>query len=218
MITKGHDFQNVTLVAAVNPDRMLYASDFRAPEHLFALLMQAAGRAGRSADTAHASEMWIQTSSPHHQMFTALLRHDYPAFALHQLVERAEAGLPPYTRLALLRADARGEQGQEIAQAFLGAIKEWAIACASGALQADPNSGSLPAPAFWQQITWYAPVPLTIQRVANVERAQLLLESHSRPALQAILAVCGEQMRRLHTTPAHRAIVRWAIDVDPLSV
>ena len=54
MIAKGHDFRGVTLVAAVNPDSALFASDFRAAERLFALLMQAAGRAGRDATAGRA--------------------------------------------------------------------------------------------------------------------------------------------------------------------
>jgi primosomal protein N' (replication factor Y) len=221
MIAKGHDFRRVTLVAAINPDGLLYSSDFRAPERLFALLMQAAGRAGRAADTARASEMWVQTASPGHPLYAALAAHDYPAFAARQLAERADAGLPPFTRLALLRADARGAQGQTAAQAFLAAVREWAEAWASGPAPGpghDAAASDLPPPEVWRQVIWYAPVPLPVARVANVERAQLLLESRSRPALQAVLAACAPLLHRLRATPAHRAIVRWAIDVDPLGV
>src|SRR6202008_1886956 len=57
MVTKGHDFRRVTLVAAVNPDASLFSSDFRAPERLFALLLQAGGRAGRDAAHAARSEL-----------------------------------------------------------------------------------------------------------------------------------------------------------------
>ena len=81
MVTKGHDFRRITLVAAVNADAALFSSDFRAPERMFALLMQAAGRAGRDAKHASASEMWVQTWHPKHPLFAALKRHDYPAFA-----------------------------------------------------------------------------------------------------------------------------------------
>ncbi len=85
MIAKGHDFRRITLVAAVNPDGALFSSDFRAPERLFSLLMQSAGRAGRDAAYLSAqgatAEMWIQTHHPQHPLFAALRRHDYPAFA-----------------------------------------------------------------------------------------------------------------------------------------
>ena len=117
MLAKGHDFRRVTLVAAVNPDGALFSSDFRAPERLFALLMQAGGRAGRDAAQAARSEMWIQTWHPAHPLYAALRAHDYEAFAAAQLAERRAAGLPPFASLALLRADAR--TAEEIGRAHV---------------------------------------------------------------------------------------------------
>ena len=194
MVTKGHDFRRITLVAAVNPDGALYSSDFRAPERLFGLLMQAAGRGGRDAARAAASEMWVQTFSPEHPLFAALKKHDYPAFAGQQLNERRQAAMPPFAYQALLRADART---QEVAQAFLQA--------AADAAPGLDGSG---------HVVLYAPVPMTVQRVANVERAQLLLESGSRPALQAFLAAWQPVLQGLRV----RGLIRWAIDVDPLVI
>jgi primosomal protein N' (replication factor Y) len=81
MIAKGHDFRHITLVAAINPDGALFSSDFRAPERLFSLLMQAGGRAGRDARHSGASEMWVQTFHPEHPLFAALKQHDYAGFA-----------------------------------------------------------------------------------------------------------------------------------------
>jgi primosomal protein N' (replication factor Y) len=206
MIAKGHDFRRVTLVAAVQPDAALFSSDFRAAERLFALLMQAAGRAGRDAATSAASEMWVQTQHPQHPLFAALKAHDYPGFAARQLAERAQAGLPPYSHLALLRAEARS---QAVAQEFLGAL-------AQAAQQTLGSDGSL-APAL-ARVTWYPAVPVAVQRVANVERAQMLLESPSRGALQRVLAACQPLLHQLRAAPAHRGLLRWAIDVDPLAV
>ncbi|HRN76912.1 primosomal protein N' [Ottowia sp.] len=206
MIAKGHDFRRVTLVAAVQPDAALFSSDFRAAERLFALLMQAAGRAGRDATTSAASEMWVQTQHPQHPLFAALKAHDYPGFAARQLAERAQAGLPPYSHLALLRAEARS---QAVAQEFLGAL-------AQAARQTLGSDGSL-APAL-ARVTWYPAVPVAVQRVANIERAQMLLESPSRGALQRVLAACQPLLHQLRAAPAHRGLLRWAIDVDPLAV
>ena len=206
MIAKGHDFRRVTLVAAVQPDAALFSSDFRAAERLFALLMQAAGRAGRDATTSAASEMWVQTQHPQHPLFAALKAHDYPGFAARQLAERAQAGLPPYSHLALLRAEARS---QAVAQEFLGAL-------AQAARQTLGSDGSL-APAL-ARVTWYPAVPVAVQRVANIERAQMLLESPSRAALQRVLAACQPLLHQLRAAPAHRGLLRWAIDVDPLAV
>ena len=116
MVTKGHDFRRITLVAAVNPDSALFAADFRAPERLFSLLMQAAGRAGRDASMSEAAEMWLQTHHPQHPLYKALAAHDYPAFATSQLAEREGAAMPPFSYQALVRAEGRT---QELAQAFL---------------------------------------------------------------------------------------------------
>ena len=206
MIAKGHDFRRVTLVAAINPDAALFSSDFRAPERLFALLMQSAGRAGRDAAQSAASEMWVQTQNAQHPLFAALKAHDYPGFAAAQLAERAQAGLPPFTHLALLRADARS---QDAAQGFLAAFAQMA----QQRLAADPALADALAP-----ISWYPAVPLPVQRVAGIERAQMLLESPARAALQRVLAAGQPLLHALRADPAHRAIVRWAIDVDPLAM
>ncbi len=197
MIAKGHDFRRITLVAAVNPDSALYSSDFRAPERLFSLLMQAAGRAGRDAALAGA-QMWVQTHHPEHPLFAALKAHDYPGFATQQLAERMQAGLPPTSYQALIRAEART---QEAAQAFLQAATE-----AAG----DPANGVV---AF-EHVTLYPSVPMTIQRIANVERAQMLVESQSRAALQKFLSSWQPVLRATKVT----GLIRWAMDVDPLSI
>ena len=196
MVTKGHDFRRITLVAAVNPDGALFSSDFRAPERLFALLMQAAGRAGRDAGQAARSEMWVQTWHPQHALYQALLKHDFEAFAASQLTERASAGLPPYSHLALLRAEARTA---EAAQAFLTAAMRWA--------QARPEAA---------QLLVYPPVPMSIARVANVERMQMLVESPTRGALQRLLRLWLPELHALRRE--HKGVVRWAVDVDPLAI
>jgi primosomal protein N' (replication factor Y) len=210
MIAKGHDFRRITLVAAVNPDGALFSSDFRAPERLFSLLMQSAGRAGRDAALVaasdSASEMWIQTFHPAHTLFEALKKHDYPAFAARELQERQAAAMPPFSFQALVRAEART---QEVAQGFLNA----ASTGAQDTLAAQAGFEEVMA-----RITLYGAVPMTVQRVANVERAQMLVESGSRAALQRFLAAWQEILRQTRTDPAHKGLIRWAIDVDPLTI
>jgi primosomal protein N' (replication factor Y) len=191
MVAKGHDFRRMTLVAAVNPDGALFASDFRAPERLFALLMQAAGRAGRDAAQSQGAEMWIQTWHPSHPLYQALARQDYAGFAAEQLAERRSLGLPPAGHLALLRAEARETQ---VAHDFLAE---------AAALTPPPG------------VVCYAPVPPPVARVAGVERMQLLLECASRPLLQQWLAAWRPQLHALRSR--HKRLLRWAIDVDPLS-
>ena len=196
MVTKGHDFRRVTLVAAVNPDSALFAADFRAPERLFALLMQAGGRAGRDADIGRGSEMWVQTWNPGHALFAALKTHDFAAFAATQLDERRSAGLPPYAHLALLRAEARTE---DVAEAFLRAARDLAKAFPEAA-----------------DVMFYAPVPPSVAKVAGFERRQMLIECASRATLQRLLALFTPELPLLKQS--HRGIVRWAIDVDPLGI
>ncbi len=202
MVAKGHDFRRITLVAAINPDGALFSSDFRAPERLFGLLMQAAGRAGRDADISGQSEMWIQTFHPRHPLFASLKRHDYPAFAAQQLAERERAGLPPFSFQALLRAEART---QEVAQGFLNAASTAAA----------EQLADLPGFAL---VTLYPAVPMSVQRVANVERAQMLVESPSRIALQTFLAGWHAVLHATRQGAAGKGLLRWAVDVDPLAI
>ncbi|MDO9195995.1 primosomal protein N' [Rhodoferax sp.] len=202
MIAKGHDFRRITLVAAVSPDNALFSSDFRAPERLFSLLMQAAGRAGRDADISGQSEMWIQTFHPKHPLFEALKRHDYPAFAQEQLKEREQAAMPPFSFQALVRAEART---QEVAQGFLTA--------ASAATADMPD-----AEHILPHITLYPAVPMSMQRVANVERAQMLIESPSRAALQRFLTAWQAVLHATRQQPEGKGLIRWAVDVDPLAI
>ncbi|MBB4843102.1 primosomal protein N' (replication factor Y) [Paucibacter oligotrophus] len=196
MITKGHDFRGITLVAAINPDGALFSSDFRAPERLFALLMQAGGRAGRDASQAARSEMWVQTWHPEHALYKALAKHDFEAFAQSQLAERESAGLPPYAHLALLRAEGRTVAA---AQGFLDAASAYAQ-------QLPEAMGVLIYPA----------IPMSVARVANVERMQMLIEAGSRGALQRLL---WHWMPELHALKReHKGLLRWAVDVDPLAI
>jgi len=202
MIAKGHDFRRITLVAAINPDGALFSSDFRSPERLFGLLMQAAGRAGREASATCRSEMWVQTFLPTHPLYEALKNHDYPAFAQSQLNERQLAGMPPFCFQALVRAEART---QEAAQAFLN--------LASAASAHLPECAALQA-----HITLYPAVPMSIQRVANVERAQMLVESASRTALQRFLSAWQPVLHDQRHQPECKGLLRWAVDVDPLLI
>ena len=204
MIAKGHDFRRITLVAAVNPDTALFASDFRAPERLFSLLMQAAGRAGRDATLGTGSEVWIQTFQPAHPLYAALKAHDNPGFAASQLQERQQAGMPPFSAQALVRAEART---QETAQAFLNQVRDAALQ----QMAQWPGWESL-----LEMITVYPAVPMSMQRVANVERAQMLVETPSRAALQHFLQ--GWQTLLHDVRTQHKGLIRWAVDVDPLAI
>jgi primosomal protein N' (replication factor Y) len=155
---------------------------------LFAQLMQVAGRAGRAELPG---EMLIQTQFPDHPLYAALVRHDYPAFADEQLKEREQAGFPPYSSQAMLRAEA-----PQIADAlaFLKVARDW------------------PELAAHAAVTLYDPVPMRLARRANLERAQLLIESPSRRALQVFLSAWCQAIDSIKA-PSR---LRWHLEVDPL--
>ena len=188
MLAKGHDFPKLTLVGALGADAALFAADWRAPERLFAQLMQVAGRAGRAELKG---EVLVQTQYPDHPLFAALVAHDYPGFAAAQLKEREQAGFPPYAFQAMLRAEA---PVMADAIAFLKTAAE------------------LPVIAEHDKVFIYDPVPMKMARLANLERGQLLAESHSRPALQAFLPRWREAIEGLKAPSK----LRWHIEVDPL--
>lgn len=190
MVAKGHDFKKLTLVGILNPDTALFSQDYRASERLFAQLMQVAGRAGRAArnDGGSESEVLIQTRYTQHPLYGALVRHDYDRFASSLLDERRQAALPPYMYQALLRAEA-----PELATAI--GFLEIARDCAGH-----------------EGITVNDPIPMTLTRVHNVDRAQLLVESASRPALQAFLKEWLATLREMKTR------AKWSLEVDPLDI
>ncbi|MBU0602002.1 MAG: primosomal protein N' [Gammaproteobacteria bacterium] len=190
LLAKGHDFPGITLVGVIGADASLHAADFRAQERLFAQLMQVGGRAGRAGT---AGEVLIQTAQPEHPLFAALRAHDFDGFARSQLEERALLGLPPHGFQILLSADA-----PELPPAldFLAAARR-----AAQALEIDG-------------VQIYDAVPMRMVRRAGRERAQLVVESRSRPQLRALLLPWVANLYRLRVARG----LRWHIDVDPLEV
>jgi primosomal protein N' (replication factor Y) len=185
LLAKGHDFPNLTLVGVLNADTALVSTDYRAAERLFAVLAQVAGRAGRRE---RPGEVLVQTRYPGHPLFAALARHDFASFAESQLEERRSAGFPPFVFEAALRAEATK---LDTAMRFLRA---------AAALAEAPEG-----------VHVYDPVPNILTRRAGLERAQLVIQSRSRPALQAYLAAISARL--FEQAPRD---VRWHLDVDPI--
>lgn len=187
MLAKGHDFPNLTLVGVIDTDSALFSPDFRAPERLFAQLMQVAGRAGRADKSG---EVLIQTAFPDHVLFHALRAQDYAAFADGLLREREQLQFPPYCHLALLKAEAND---YALVQNFL-------------------RFAAKTARALRQDVVVYDPVRPQLERLKGMERGQLLLHADKRQPLQRLLAGLVAELRAY--PPGSR--VRWAVDVDPL--
>jgi primosomal protein N' (replication factor Y) len=191
MLTKGHHFPDVTLVVILDADQGLFASDFRATERLAQTITQVAGRAGRAA---RPGEVMIQTSFPEHPLLTRLITSGYEGFAAVALEERRAAHWPPYSRLALLRAEAKDSAGLD------------------GFLRAAAREGRTLAGAG--AVTVLGPATALIARRADHFRAHLLIETAARAPLQRFLKLWLPLVEAL---PGPTGL-RWSIDVDPLEV
>lgn len=188
MMAKGHDFPGVTLVGVVNADQGLFGTDFRASERLAQTLVQVAGRAGRAE---RPGEVLIQTAYPEHPLLERLLAGGYEAFARAALAERDAAGWPPYTHLALLRAEA-GAPAQ--AADFLA------------------RCGDALPPR--ESLLVLGPAPAPMEKRAGRWRAQLLLQARQRPVLHAAL----DELAAIAGTLEAPAALRVTLEVDPLEL
>lgn len=190
MLAKGHHFPNVTLVAMLNADHGLYSSDFRASERMGQLILQVAGRAGREEKKG---EVLIQTHHADHPLFKPLLKHDYSGFAKTLIEERQQTELPPFSHLALLRAEAVDQQSP---MTFL----EQARLILEQVNQSD--------------IILMGPFPALMERRAGRYRAQLLVQARNRKHLQSLIALGINEIENHKTAKK----VRWSVDIDPLDL
>lgn len=188
MVTKGHDFPNVTLVVVLNADQGLFSTDFRGPERLAQTLVQVAGRAGRGT---RPGEVLVQTEFPGHPLLLSLLSQGYDGFAKTALEERLQAAWPPFSRLTAVRTSATSAQA---ALEFL--------------TQARKAAGTP------RNVKLLGPVPAAMAKRAGRYHAQLLIESPDRGALHRFLETWLPEIEQLQS--ARR--VRWALDVDPIEL
>ena len=184
MISKGHDFKHVGLVVILNSDALLVSPSIKAEERLFSSLLQVAGRAGRSGNEGH---VLVQTRYPEHPLYAEFVAQDYEAFAKRALTERKEAMMPPFVRQALLLAQGKS---LELALGFLDRAKEKAKLINKA------------------RVKVYEPVPMSLMRLMDVERAQLLVEAESRAKLNAFLLEWTAALER-------EGGVSWTVEVDP---
>jgi primosomal protein N' (replication factor Y) len=193
MLSKGHHFPNVTLVVILDADQGLFSTDFRASERLAQSILQVSGRAGRGD---RPGEVLIQTEYPDHPLLQRLLSDGYDGFAAAALDEREQAHWPPFSRIALLRAEA-SELGSAIR--FLDSAKRLAQK-----LVMEKH----------KKVRVLGPAPAPMTRRAGMHRAQLLLQAASVGPLQTVLAAL---VPALETLPEAKR-VRWSVDVDPIEL
>ncbi len=190
MLTKGHHFPKVTMVAILDADGGLFGSDFRATEQMGQLITQVSGRAGREE---RRGEVAIQTRNPDHPLLQTLLREGYPTFAAEAMAERKVAALPPYNYFTLVRAESV-QPGAALN--FLQQVKEMASSYAIS------------------QVEILGPVASPMEKRAGRYRAQLLLQSSYRKPLHQLLTIL---MPAIESTKEGRK-VRWSVDVDPVDM
>lgn len=183
MLAKGHDFATLSLVLILNADAALYSADYRATERLLAQLLQVSGRAGRADKPGR---VLLQTRWPEHPLYHALKTHDYAGYAQHLLKERDTLGLPPARFQAIIRAEARA---LEQALVFLQRLRR----------TLEPLA---------HNVQLFGPSPALMLKLANRERAQLILESSQRPSLHALLQEATTQLSHQNSR------VRWSLEVD----
>ncbi|MEH6825102.1 MAG: primosomal protein N' [Motiliproteus sp.] len=190
MLAKGHHFPRVTLVAILDADGGLFSADFRGMEKTAQLILQVAGRSGRAE---HAGQVLMQTHNGDHPRLRSLIDKGYSDFARQELLERRHGQLPPFSHLAMLRAEAVAA-GR--AEAFLQLVRE------------------IVEQHDWAQVKWLGPLPSPMERRAGRYRAQLLFESCERKSLHQLLQWLVPILEGL---PQARK-VRWSLDVDPLDM
>ena len=185
MLAKGHDFARLNLVIVLNADGSLYSADFRAPERLFAELMQVSGRAGRADKPG---KVLIQTQLPEHPIFAAVKAQDYAVFAENELNERQMFAMPPFGFQTAVRADA-----PHVADAmeFLNAAKETLT------------------PLLPESVSQFGAAPMLMVRLAERERAQIFLESTSRQDLHRAVSLWVQVLQQNRDGK-----IRWSVDVD----
>lgn len=185
MLAKGHHFPNLTMVAVVDIDGCLFSADFRATERTAQLLTQVAGRAGRADQPG---EVVIQTHHPEHPLLLNLFTQDYQSLSQQILAEREAGLLPPYSSMALFRAEATSLQ---YPMEFLKEVSQ--------------SLGRITG------MDCFGPFPAPMAKRAGKMRAQLLCQAQQRGLIQRALKPAISQIEQL---PSARK-VRWSVDIDP---
>tara|TARA_A100001015_G_scaffold12160_1_gene14384 strand:+ start:7289 stop:9490 length:2202 start_codon:yes stop_codon:yes gene_type:complete len=188
MLSKGHDFPKLTLVGIIGVDRVLYSSDYIAPERLFQQLVQVSGRAGRGSK---GGKVLVQTNFPDNYIFQALIDQKYDAMAESMLQERQIAGFPPFIFQILVRAESKNR----------------------GKLYGFLELAALSAKSMSSRALVYEPSPAIVEKISGRFRGQLLIQSKNRAELSSLSL---KLLIAMHEKKASQ--VKWVIDRDPLGI
>lgn len=191
MISKGHHFPKVTLVAIPDADHGLFSIDFRGTENLVQMITQVSGRAGRGDKPG---TVIIQTCQPEHPLWQVLPKGDYDLCLKPILEERKCAHFPPFSYLGLIRAEAAKLENVTL---FLSRCRAFVLA---------QNKGD--------ELHMIGPSPAPLTRKAGAFQYQLLFIAAKRSALNLILK---ELIAHLEESKMQRC-AKWSIDIDPIDL
>ncbi|WP_175330109.1 replication restart helicase PriA [Candidatus Ichthyocystis hellenicum] len=189
MMAKGHHFEHLSNVGVIDADYLLFSPILRAPERLFSLLLQVAGRSGRGCTPG---KVMIQTSHPDSPLYKKLMLHDYWSFAQELLQQRSDCNLPPFCYQAFLCVRHKDES------------KVWNSInwCRDIAVKSNPEN-----------VIIYDSSPMLPFKVARYYRARLLVESVSRSNLHSFINYWYHQV--VEQLPKD---VMWYFNIDPMEI
>lgn len=189
MVTKGHDFPNVSLVGVLCADASLNLPDFRSVEKTFQVLTQVAGRAGRGDKLG---EVWVQTLNPKHPIFNDLNAEKIETFYVRELEKRRNFGFPPFERLVLLKLQHRDESKVSTAFEHLKVVIENEIK------------------KNFLECEILGPAPAPMVKIKNMVRWQMLLKGKNHTHLKFLVNGAREYLEK------HKYRLPLSIDVDPM--
>ena len=190
MVTKGLDFDAVSIVGILNADTMINFPDFRSHERAFDMLEQVSGRAGRAHKQG---KVIIQTSNPDHDVIKYVQAHDYEGFYEHELADRQQFGYPPFTKVINIYLKHRDDATVgELAVRYSGLLRQ----------------------VFGTRVL--GPMAPFVARVQNMYIRQVTLKMETAASMAKVKAILRDLYERMLAADARMKTVRLYYDVDPM--
>ena len=190
MVTKGLDFDAVSIVGILNADTMINFPDFRSHERAFDMLEQVSGRAGRAHKQG---QVIIQTSQPGHDVIKFVQTHDYEGFYQHELADRQKFGYPPFTKVINIYLKHRDDAiVGEIAVRYSGLLRQ----------------------VFGTRVL--GPMAPLVARVQNLYIRQITLKMETAASMTKVKGILRDLYERMLAADARMKAVRLYYDVDPV--
>lgn len=190
MVTKGLDFDAVSIVGILNADTMINFPDFRSHERAFDMLEQVSGRAGRAHKQG---QVIIQTSNPEHDVIKFVQAHDYEGFYQHELADRQQFGYPPFTKVINIYLKHRDDATVgELAVRYSGLLRQ----------------------VFGTRVL--GPMAPFVARVQNLFIRQVVLKMETAASMAKVKGILRQLYEQMLAADARMKAVKLYYDVDPV--